>query len=151
MICQGAGGGYGDVLDRDPAMVMTDIENQLLSPEVARDIYKVAFNDTNLVLDEEETRALRDKERKARIARSIPYDEFISTWVKDEPAAELPYMGSWGDDASVLVVSPPGDKRYTIPAGSAGVMISNPKDRKINELEAQIVELKTQLESRPAV
>ena len=151
MICQGSGGGYGDVLDRDPAMVMTDIENQLLSPEVARDIYKVAFNESNLVLDEEQTSLLRDNERKARIARGIPYDEFVKTWVKSEPAADLPYMGSWGDDASVLIVSPPGDARYTIPAGSAGVMISNPRDRKIAELETQIRELKQELESRSAV
>jgi N-methylhydantoinase B/oxoprolinase/acetone carboxylase alpha subunit len=145
MICQGAGGGYGDVLDRDPDMVMTDIEEELLSPETARDIYKVAFNSENLVLDKAETKKLRDGERKARIARGIPYDEFVKSWVKDEPSPELPYMGSWGDDDSILVISPPGEERYRIPAGSAGVMFSNPKDRRINELQAQVDDLKKQL------
>jgi acetone carboxylase alpha subunit len=145
MICQGAGGGYGDVLDRDPDAVIKDIEEDLLSPEVAQEIYKVSFNPENLVLNHGETENLRAEERKARIARGMPYDEFVKTWVKDEPAADLPYMGSWGEDDSVLIVSPPGEERYKIPAGSAGVMFTNPKDRKINELQAELKELKQKI------
>jgi len=144
MICQGAGGGYGDVLEREPGMVIKDVEDQLLSQGLARDIYKVAFNSDNLVIDSDETERLRDEERAARIARGIPYDEFIKNWVKSEPDPELPYMGSWGDDHSTLLVTPPGEQRYRIPAGSAGVMISNPKDRKIAELEAEVALLKAQ-------
>ncbi len=146
MICQGAGGGYGDVLDRDPAMVMKDVEEELLSHDIAREIYQVAFNSSNLVLDEKETEKLRAGERKARIARGVPYDEFIKTWVKKGPSPELPYMGSWGDDRETMIVSPPGEKRYTIPTGSAGVMLSNPKDRRIAELQAQVDDLKKQLQ-----
>lgn len=145
MICQGAGGGYGDVLDRDPVMVMKDVEEELLSHDIAREIYQVAFNSLNLVLDEQATKKLRVEERKARIARGVPYDEFVKTWVKDGPSSEVPYMGSWGDDHGTMIVSPPGQPRYTIPTGSAGVMLSNPKDRRIAELQTQVDDLKKQL------
>lgn len=145
MICQGAGGGYGDVLDRDPAMVMKDVEEELISHEVARDIYKVEFNSTNLVLDMEQTGHLRKSERQARIARGIPYDEFVANWVTDGPSEDVPYMGSWGDDNDTIVVTPPGETRYTMPAGSSGVMISNPKDRRIAALQAEVDALKQRL------
>jgi N-methylhydantoinase B/oxoprolinase/acetone carboxylase alpha subunit len=145
MICQGAGGGYGDVLDRDPVMVIKDVEEELISPDLAREIYKVEFNSDNFVIDSEKTTALRAAERKARIKRGIPYDEFVKTWVKDEPSPNIPYMGSWGDDPSKLIVTPPGEERYTIEAGAKGVMISNPKDRRISELEAELEALKEQL------
>lgn len=142
MICQGAGGGYGDVLDREPSMVAKDLEEELLSPDLAQEIYKVVFNPENFVIDEAATQQARDEERMARIKRGIPYDEFVAAWVKPEPAEDLPYMGSWGNDHSTLVVSPPGEKRYSIPAGSSGVMFSNPKDRLIAELQAEISTLK---------
>jgi hypothetical protein len=145
MICQGAGGGYGDVLDRDPQMVIKDIEEELLSPETAREIYKVAFDSSNLVLDLEETETLREEERQARIKRGIPYDEFVKDWVRDEPAEGLPYMGSWGDDDSTLVVSGPGMQRTRIEAGSTGITLMNPKDLRISALEQEVAELKAKL------
>ncbi|HBI04742.1 MAG TPA: acetone carboxylase subunit alpha, partial [Paenibacillaceae bacterium] len=33
IITQGAGGGYGDVLDRDPELVIKDVEENLISEE----------------------------------------------------------------------------------------------------------------------
>ena len=145
MICQGAGGGYGDVLDREPAMVMKDLEEGLLSAEAARDIYKVSFDPSNLVVDLDETQRLREQERQARIQRGVPYDEFVKDWVKDEPAPDLPYMGSWGDDESKLILSPPGGERTVIDAGSTGVMLANPKDLRIAALEEEVAALKSKL------
>jgi hypothetical protein len=141
MICQGAGGGYGDVLDRAPEMVIKDVEEGLLSPELAVKMYKVAFNQDNLVLDLEETKNLRNKERQARIDRGIPYDEFVKSWVKDTPPEGLPYMGSWGDDDSVIYANAPGVPGRTIKAGSEGMMLANPKDLYISSLEKQIADL----------
>lgn len=43
MMCQGTGGGYGDVLQRDPALVIKDLEESLISDETAREIYHVAY------------------------------------------------------------------------------------------------------------
>lgn len=145
MICQGAGGGYGDVLDREPSMVMKDLEEGLLSDEMALSIYKVSYNSENLVLDNEGTQRLREQEKKARIARGVPYDEFVKRWVKKSPPEDLPYMGSWGDDDSKLIISSPGEKRRVIEAGSEGVMLGNPKDLRIATLEDEVKALKKQL------
>src|SRR3546814_2841916 len=52
MICQGSGGGYGDVLERDPELVMKDLREDLMSHENAHDIYKVVYDQVNLVIDD---------------------------------------------------------------------------------------------------
>ncbi|MEE2983873.1 MAG: hydantoinase B/oxoprolinase family protein [Pseudomonadota bacterium] len=142
MICQGTGGGYGDVLERDPALVMKDVEENLLSPALAREIYAVEFDPKTLALDEERTDAVRIAERKARIARGQPFDEFCRAWVKDEPADALPYMGSWGDDTEETISTPPGSVRRWINSSEmTGTLLSNPKDRRIAELEAEVARL----------
>jgi N-methylhydantoinase B/oxoprolinase/acetone carboxylase alpha subunit len=145
MICQGAGGGYGDVLDRAPEMVIKDLEEGLLSEKAARRMYKIEFNSENLVLDKEGTAKARADERQARIARGVPYDEFIASWVKDMPDPDIPYMGSWGDDLTKLVVQMPGLDRRIIEAGTEGIMLPNPKDVHISNLEQELAELKSKL------
>ena len=145
MICQGAGGGYGDVLDRAPEMVIKDLEEGLLSEKAARRMYKIEFNSENLVLDKEGTAKARADERQARIARGVPYDEFIASWVKDMPDPDIPYMGSWGDDLTKLVVQMPGLERRVIEAGTEGIMLPNPKDVHISNLKKELAELKSKL------
>ena len=50
MISQGAGAGYGDLLERDPAGVIKDIEDGLMSPGVAERLYKVKFDPVTLAV-----------------------------------------------------------------------------------------------------
>ncbi|MGB1884423.1 MAG: hydantoinase B/oxoprolinase family protein, partial [Gammaproteobacteria bacterium] len=143
MICQGAGGGYGDVLERDPALVIKDVEDGLMTPELAQEIYFVVFNPDTLILDEAATTAARDAERQARLGRGKKFDDFCDEWVTDEPSPGLPYFGSWGDDVSEVIASPPGEARYRMQGDQlAGVILSNPKDRRIAELEAEVLELR---------
>ncbi|MCC7414321.1 MAG: hydantoinase B/oxoprolinase family protein [Gammaproteobacteria bacterium] len=138
MICQGAGGGYGDVLQRDPALVLKDVEENLLSPALARDIFKVQFDAEALIVDAQATRAARDAERAARKRRGRPYLDFVAEWVTREPPADLPYFGCW-DDPQLIYASPPGGTRVRMQAGRLqGVWMSNPKDRRIAELEAEL-------------
>ncbi|WP_374723176.1 hydantoinase B/oxoprolinase family protein [Peribacillus tepidiphilus] len=138
LITQGAGGGYGDVLDRDPEAVMKDVEENLISQATANDIYKVFYDTETLALDLEKTIAERKKEREARKQRGIPYKEFIKTWVTNEPPKDLPFYGRWKDESIVYAGSPdnkmPADKL-------TGVIMPNPKDVLIAELEAKIMEL----------
>src|SRR5664279_2286731 len=96
MIAQGAGGGYGDSLERDPEMVVTDLQIDRISAQVATDIYGVVWTPDTYVVDEEGTAALRTKIRKDRIARGKPYAEFVDEFVQPEPPKELLYYGSWG-------------------------------------------------------
>jgi hypothetical protein len=90
------GGGYGDPLERDPSMVMKDLEDGIISHKVARDIYKVAYNEETLLVDEEKTKALREKERTARKKRGIKFETFEKEWLKLKPGQEiLEFYGEW--------------------------------------------------------
>lgn len=91
----GGGGGYGDPLERAPEAVMADLRQELISPEVARDVYRVAWDPATLVLDEAATEAARAAERSARLARGVRYEDFIAAWRSDAPPEGVPYMGSW--------------------------------------------------------
>ncbi len=150
MICQGAGGGYGDVLQRPPELVLKDLEDRLITPDYARNIYKVAYDAERSIVDEEETARLRAEEREARKQRGVPYDEFVKSWNREGPEETLPYFGSW-DDHSRIIASPPGEARYEMDADAIrGVMMSNPKDRRIAELEAENAALKARLNGKGA-
>jgi N-methylhydantoinase B len=61
----GGGGGWGDPLARDPAMVANDVAEGLISPAAARKLYAVVLRD-NMSLDESATRRLRERLRSGR-------------------------------------------------------------------------------------
>ncbi|MBI4696784.1 MAG: hydantoinase B/oxoprolinase family protein [Gammaproteobacteria bacterium] len=146
MICQGAGGGYGDVLEREPELVMKDVEENLLSARLAREICCVVFDEETLVVDDAATRAARHAEREARKLRGVPFDAFCAQWVKPAPDPSLPYLGAWGANDGPVIANPPGGVRVVMESDAVqGVMISNPKDRRIAELEAEVAALRTKL------
>ncbi|HVH80538.1 MAG TPA: hydantoinase B/oxoprolinase family protein, partial [Stellaceae bacterium] len=67
-VCIGpAGGGYGNPLERDPARVVDDIADGLVSVGVAREEYGVVLT-TSGALDEAATAGLRDTIRSTRNA-----------------------------------------------------------------------------------
>jgi acetone carboxylase, alpha subunit len=142
MMCQGAGGGYGDVLQRDPALVMKDLEEKLISDETARDIYKVAYDPVSRLVDEAGTEKLRAAERKARMARGVPYDEFVETWNTPEPPANVPYMGCWGDDVSQVYGVMLGQRVKMDGKALQSQFMLNPKDVQIAALQAEVAALK---------
>jgi N-methylhydantoinase B len=55
----GIGGGYGDPMTRDLALVQADVRNEFITIEQARDVHGVVINPANLIVDETATRALR--------------------------------------------------------------------------------------------
>lgn len=54
------GGGYGPPTERDPKQVERDVREGWITPERARDIYRVALND-KLALDAERTKVIRSQ------------------------------------------------------------------------------------------
>lgn len=137
MITQGAGGGYGDVLERDPGLVVRDLEESLISHETAREIYCLVYNPETLVLDREATAAARQAEREARKKRGVPYAEFRKRWDTARPPAHLPFYGSWGEDRETIYA---GEQIMRADAIEP-VFMPNPKDVKITQLEQRIREL----------
>jgi N-methylhydantoinase B/oxoprolinase/acetone carboxylase alpha subunit len=145
MICQGSGGGYGDVLERDPQLVMKDLQEDLISQDTARDIYKVVFDPATQLVDQAATDALRAAERAARVARGKPFDEFVRDWVTPEPPAHLPYFGSW-DDPKVIYATSAGQRIKMDGDKLQGVFMPNPKDLRIAQLESELESLQAQLD-----
>ena len=136
MISQGAGAGYGDLLERDPRAVIKDIEEGLISEGVAESLYKVRFDHQTLAINHEGTRALRDKERKDRLSRGVPFAKFIKDWNTPKPPAHLQYFGCWGDDVATLYVGSPEITRAADKPKPN--YMRHPKDVRIDELEARL-------------
>jgi N-methylhydantoinase B/oxoprolinase/acetone carboxylase alpha subunit len=58
-----SGGGYGDPLDRDPALVLLDWADELLSAEDANSVYGVVIDEAHGAVDEKATAARRQAVR----------------------------------------------------------------------------------------
>ena len=64
----GGGGGWGNPLDRDAALVAEDVAEGLISAAAARKLYGVVLRG-NMSLDESATARLRERLRSARRAK----------------------------------------------------------------------------------
>ncbi len=92
------GAGYGDVLDRDPELVMQDLKDELISDWSAENIYKIAYDKKRLRVDKEKTNELRQEEKRSRLKRGKPYAAFEKKWLKKKPPEDsLRFYGSWPD------------------------------------------------------
>ena len=92
------GGGYGDVLERDPGAVIADVRGGIVSEQVARTMYRVAFDAETLALDLGETERRRAAERERRKARGTTWGEFHREWNALRPPDEvIKYYGTWPD------------------------------------------------------
>jgi acetophenone carboxylase len=94
----GGGPGYGDPLERTPESVLEDVKKSIVSDWTVAKVYRVALDAEGRKVDEARTTELRAAERKARLARGKPYDEFMAEWSKKSPPPEiLEFYGSWPD------------------------------------------------------
>ncbi len=66
---KGGGGGWGDPLERDPALVLRDVLDEYVSLEGARRDYGVVIDPERLTVDEQATAGLRDAMRRNGHAR----------------------------------------------------------------------------------
>lgn len=66
-LCAAAGGGWGDPLDRDPALVLRDVRDGIVSEEAARIEYGVAIDAIHWLVDASATDRLRVMLRGGRI------------------------------------------------------------------------------------
>ena len=92
----GAGGGYGDVLERDPEGVVRDLAEDLITIDVAEKIYGVVFDPESGLVDTAKTNRRRAGMRRQRLRKGKPFNTFIKKWLKKKPAPEaLGRYGSW--------------------------------------------------------
>lgn len=96
VLARGSGGGYGDVLERQPEAVLADLHDGVVSRETANDVYGVVFDERGDRVDEQATADRRAALRAERIARGLPYDEFTAAWSTRRPPEEaLRYYGDF--------------------------------------------------------
>ena len=92
---------------------------------------------------------------QARLRRGRPYGEFVKLWATPEPAAHLPYYGSWGDDNGTIHATAwttHGPVRVAAPASQLPqIFLPDPnvialavQQARITELEARVHELEDQ-------
>lgn len=81
---QAGAGGFGDPLDRDPSMVLEDVQNDLVTVPYARDVYGVVIDDN--AVDAEATTALRETLRKSGVFKTAYLDHFYDSVGLDAPA-----------------------------------------------------------------
>ncbi len=95
----GLGGcGYGDVLERDPDLVMKDLRDQIISEWTVKNIYQVVYDAETLEVDYDMTRTLRQEARQKRLHEGINFEDFENKWLKRRPPEEaLEFYGSWPD------------------------------------------------------
>jgi len=77
------GGGYGDVLERDPVKTAEDVENGFLTSEAALKVFSIVLKEDGggrLVADLAGTAKRRKAMRARRIKTSMP----VSQWLKRE-------------------------------------------------------------------
>ena len=92
----GAGGGYGDVLERDPEAVLGDWMEGAITLDVAEQVYHVAIDAESASIDRAKTGKRRRAERRKRLAKARPFDEFIAEWRRRRPREDiLGFYGSW--------------------------------------------------------
>lgn len=144
IMSQGTGGGYGDVLERDPQDVLEDIRNDIISPLVARDVYAVLYDPLSLTLDVAGTVALRESVRKSRLQKGQAFSEFVSCWTTPGPKnLPAPYFGCWGSPDEIWV----GTEDIASPANAlAPVMMDDPRVLQISALKAEVAKLKEELQ-----
>lgn len=137
LVSQGAGGGYGDVLDRAEESVIKDVEEGVISAFVASTIYKVRYDTETLVIDKEATGRARAEERRARIVRSISYESYLKDEVHAEPNLPVPYFGSWNDKGLIYANGIKGK-----PGSLPPIFMPDPRDAKIAKLEEELLTLR---------
>lgn len=75
------GGGFGDVLERDPIKTASDVENGFLTREAAERVFGIILKDDAEgypQADVDATVARRAEMRMARLAKAVPVSEWIS-------------------------------------------------------------------------
>ena len=99
------GAGYGDVLEREPELVMKDLKRGIISQWTAQNVYHVAYDPESLEADYAKTEELRQREKQRRLARGKTYQVFEKEWLqKRPPEAALSCYGSWPDAKPTKVI-----------------------------------------------
>lgn len=73
-------GGYGDPIERDAALIKADLDNGLTTPETCRNVYcaELSFDPVEVSwrVDPEKSEELRQQQRRERLGRAVPVEQW---------------------------------------------------------------------------
>lgn len=84
------GGGLGDLLERDPALIVEDLKNGHATLDLAEKVYCVSIDPETFGIDYEKTKLLREKKIKERLNKGIPGGKFLTQLVERRKSKNLP-------------------------------------------------------------
>jgi len=90
LVAIGGGAGIGDPIERDPELILRDVEDGLATVEVASRVYKVVIDRDRFEIDYEGTKRLREREREERLRRGIPVKEYVREMVERRRSGDYP-------------------------------------------------------------
>jgi acetone carboxylase alpha subunit len=122
---QGGGGGYADVLDRDPEAVVADLAAGVISEWAAAELYQIRWDPGTMRVLPKETADARNAVRRERLAQAEPFEAFEARWISLAPPDDLPFFGSWGDRAKLYA----GGGRAPMEAGAIEPILLPPPGR----------------------
>jgi hypothetical protein len=92
----GGGGGYGDVIEREPEAVLKDLHDGMISEDVAREVYRVIVDARTGLIDAAATEAARAALRRERLKKAKPFDAFVKDWRRRKPPKRvIRHYGAW--------------------------------------------------------
>lgn len=90
------GPGYGDVMERDPELVIQDLREDAISDWTAQNIYHVVYDPETRVLNLAATEEKRRQARADRISQGSDWDGFMAEWSRKKPPEQaLKWFGVW--------------------------------------------------------
>ncbi|WP_186382410.1 hydantoinase B/oxoprolinase family protein [Amycolatopsis rhizosphaerae] len=96
LVPTGGGTGYGDVLEREPAAVVRDLREGIVTAWAAEHVYGVVVDEATGEADDVATAAARAAIRAQRLSRGRPLAEFEREWSRLRPPDEvLVAYGAW--------------------------------------------------------
>lgn len=105
----GGGAGYGDSQERDPKDVINDLKNNMTTHWIAKNVYKIAYDEKTLRLNKKKTKEIRSQARDERLNLGKPYEEFEAEWLKLRPSDDaLKYYGTYPNPSEGPPPGPPG-------------------------------------------
>ena len=96
MFSLGGAGGYGDVLERDPELVLKDIRDEMITEGVARRVYGLVIDAERGCVDVAGTARRRAAMRRDRLRKGRKFGAFVKDWRRRRPPENIiRFYGHW--------------------------------------------------------
>jgi len=84
------GGGSGDPIERDPKLIVQDLENNLTHPRTVEELYCAKIDPQTLAIDETKTKTMREARKKERLNQGMAGREYVKKMVARRKNRDLP-------------------------------------------------------------